>query len=122
MAKTPYDIDLEKNPANFQPLTPLAFLERAAKTFPKHTAIIHDVKPYVPGEFFRRELPCLLEVLRAVPSLRAGTPVRPSSARADFAAMPSPSHATASSTATTAMCTVPRRSSGWTVRSTRCAG
>ena len=25
---TPYDIGLDKNPANFQPLTPLSFLER----------------------------------------------------------------------------------------------
>ena len=25
MAKTPYDIDLDRNPANYQPLTPLAF-------------------------------------------------------------------------------------------------
>jgi long-chain acyl-CoA synthetase len=29
MAKTPYDIDLDRNPANFQPLTPLTFLARA---------------------------------------------------------------------------------------------
>jgi len=27
--------------ANYQPLTPLSFLERAAKVFPRHTAIIH---------------------------------------------------------------------------------
>jgi fatty-acyl-CoA synthase len=39
--KTPYDIDLDRNPANFQPLTPLGFLERAASVFPGHTAIIH---------------------------------------------------------------------------------
>ena len=37
----PYETGLDRTPANFQPLTPLAFLERAAKTFPKHTAIIH---------------------------------------------------------------------------------
>ena len=37
----PYDIDLDRNPANFQPLTPLMFLERAAAVFPKHTAVIH---------------------------------------------------------------------------------
>ena len=30
MTKTSYDIDLDRNPANFQPLTPLGFLERAA--------------------------------------------------------------------------------------------
>src|SRR5471032_918663 len=41
MAKTPYDTDLDRNPANFQPLTPLGFLERAASVFPRHTAIIH---------------------------------------------------------------------------------
>jgi len=46
MAKTPYDttqydLDLDRNPANFQPLTPLGFLERAASVFPRHTAIIH---------------------------------------------------------------------------------
>jgi fatty-acyl-CoA synthase len=37
----PYDIGLDKNPANYQPLTPLTYLERAAATFPDHTAIIH---------------------------------------------------------------------------------
>jgi fatty-acyl-CoA synthase len=37
----PYDIDLDRNPANFQPLTPLSFLERAAAVFPDRTAIIH---------------------------------------------------------------------------------
>ena len=36
-----YDTDLDRNPANFQPLTPLSFLERAAEVFPDHTAIIH---------------------------------------------------------------------------------
>jgi fatty-acyl-CoA synthase len=38
---TPYDIDLDRNPANFQPLTPLTFLERAAAVFSDHTAIVH---------------------------------------------------------------------------------
>ncbi len=41
MAKTPYDIDLDRNAANFQPLSPLQFLERAASAYPDHTAIIH---------------------------------------------------------------------------------
>jgi fatty-acyl-CoA synthase len=36
-----YDTDLDKNPANFQPLTPLTFLERSARVFPDHTAVIH---------------------------------------------------------------------------------
>jgi fatty-acyl-CoA synthase len=38
---TAYDIDLDKTPANHQPLTPLTFLERSAKVYPDHTAIIH---------------------------------------------------------------------------------
>jgi fatty-acyl-CoA synthase len=36
-----YDLDLDKNPANYQPLTPLGFLERAAAVYPDRTAIIH---------------------------------------------------------------------------------
>jgi len=34
----PYDVDLDRNPANFQPLTPLTFLERAAAVYPKAAA------------------------------------------------------------------------------------
>ena len=36
-----YDQDLPKNPANYRPLTPLTFLERAADVYPDHIAIIH---------------------------------------------------------------------------------
>ncbi len=38
---TPYDRDLDRNPANHQPLTPLSFLERAASVFPDRIAIVH---------------------------------------------------------------------------------
>jgi fatty-acyl-CoA synthase len=41
MAQNPYNTDLDRNPANYQPLTPLTFLERAASVFPDHTAIVH---------------------------------------------------------------------------------
>jgi fatty-acyl-CoA synthase len=41
MANTPYDTDLDRNPANFQPLTPLTLLERAAAVFPDQLAIVH---------------------------------------------------------------------------------
>ena len=40
-ATNPYNLDLDRNPANFQPLTPIGFLERAASVFPDHIAIIH---------------------------------------------------------------------------------
>src|SRR6476659_9812551 len=54
MAKTPYDIDLDRNPANYQPLTPLTFLERAAAVYPKHTAIIHGPLRRSYAEFYAR--------------------------------------------------------------------
>jgi len=54
MAKTPYDTDLDRNPANFQPLTPLGFLERAAAVFPTHTAVIHGPLKRSYAEFYAR--------------------------------------------------------------------
>src|SRR5215472_17082980 len=54
MAKTPYDIDLDRNPANYQPLTPLGFLERAATVFPNHTAIIYGPMGRSYAEFYAR--------------------------------------------------------------------
>jgi fatty-acyl-CoA synthase len=54
MSLTPYDTDLDRNPANFQPLTPLSFLERAAAVFPDHTAIIHGGLRRSYREFYAR--------------------------------------------------------------------
>jgi len=54
MPKIPYDIDLDRNPANFQPLTPLSFLERAAAVFPAHTAILHGARKSNYAEFYAR--------------------------------------------------------------------
>ena len=39
-----YERGLDKNPANFQPLTPLSYLDWAARVFPSKTAVIHG--PY----------------------------------------------------------------------------
>ena len=50
----PTETDLDKNPANYQPLTPLAFLERAARTFPDHPAIIHGAARTNYAEFYAR--------------------------------------------------------------------
>lgn len=41
MTQNPFEQNLDPNPANYQPLTPLTLLERAAAVFPKHTAVIH---------------------------------------------------------------------------------
>jgi fatty-acyl-CoA synthase len=50
----PYDIDLDRNPANFQPLSPLPFLERAAAVYPRHTAIVHGPLRRTYAEFYAR--------------------------------------------------------------------
>ncbi|MGN8159977.1 acyl-CoA synthetase [Salinisphaera sp. SWV1] len=50
----PFNIDLDRNPANFQPLTPLTFLERAASVMPDRLAIIHGDLRYTYGEFYSR--------------------------------------------------------------------
>ena len=51
-----YDSGLERNTANYQPLTPLTYLERAAKTYPDQTAIIHGRMRLSYRDFWRRSL------------------------------------------------------------------
>src|SRR5208282_1226332 len=51
---TPYDIDLDRNAANFQPLTPLSFLERAAEVYPDATAIVHGTRSWSYRQFYSR--------------------------------------------------------------------
>ena len=41
MVSNPYNENLDRNAANYQPLTPIGFLQRAAESFPDHEAIIH---------------------------------------------------------------------------------
>lgn len=52
----PYEQDLDRNAANHQPLTPLTYLERAAKTYPDHVAIIHGSQRITYRDFWRRSL------------------------------------------------------------------
>ena len=49
-----YDQSLDKNPANFHPLTPVSFLERSARVFPNKVAIIHGDSTYTYQEFYSR--------------------------------------------------------------------
>jgi fatty-acyl-CoA synthase len=51
---SPFDIGLDKNPANFQPLTPLTFLKRAAAVFPDQPAIIHGAQTLSYAQFGAR--------------------------------------------------------------------
>ncbi len=41
LAKGPYERDLDKSAANYVPLTPLGFLDRAAAIYPERVAIVH---------------------------------------------------------------------------------
>ena len=52
--RNPYDTDLPRNAANYQPLTPLTFLERAASVFPSRTAIAHGKSLYSYSQFYER--------------------------------------------------------------------
>ena len=54
MVASPYNTGLDRNPANFQPLTPLTFLERAASVFPDHTAIVHGALRRSYADFYLR--------------------------------------------------------------------
>jgi len=53
-AGKPYETGLDRVPANYQPLTPLSFLERAAQVFPRHTAIIHGRQRIDYATFYAR--------------------------------------------------------------------
>jgi fatty-acyl-CoA synthase len=52
--RSAFSLDLERNSANFQPLTPLTFLERAAAVFPDHIAIIHGASRIDYRSFYAR--------------------------------------------------------------------
>jgi len=44
MKPNPYDTDLDRNPANFAPLTPITFLERAAYVYPDRVSVVHGAR------------------------------------------------------------------------------
>ena len=49
-----YSSGLDKNAANYVPLTPLSFLERSAYIYPERTAVIHGARRYTWLETYRR--------------------------------------------------------------------
>ncbi len=50
----PFEQNLDKNSANYQPLTPLSFLARTALAAPEHIAIIHGKMRVSYAEFYKR--------------------------------------------------------------------
>ena len=51
---SPFEQGLEKNPANFTPLTPLSFLPKAAAVYPDRTAVIHGARRFTWRELYAR--------------------------------------------------------------------
>src|SRR3981189_654718 len=49
-----YDIGLDKNPANYVPLTPLSFLVRSAAVYPNHVSAVYEGKSFTWGETYAR--------------------------------------------------------------------
>jgi len=52
--QSPYDVGLEKNAANYVPLTPLTFIERSAYVYPDRVAVIHGQRRYTWRESYTR--------------------------------------------------------------------
>ena len=49
-----FDTNLQQQAANFEPLSPVSFLRRAAQVAPTHTAIIHGDRRYTYAQFYER--------------------------------------------------------------------
>ncbi len=50
----PYETDLDRNPANYAPLSPLSFLPRAAAVYPDRTAVVHGIERRTWAEAYER--------------------------------------------------------------------
>jgi fatty-acyl-CoA synthase len=49
-----FDTNLQQQKANFEPLSPVSFLRRAAQVAPTHTAIVHGDRRYTYAQFYER--------------------------------------------------------------------
>ncbi len=52
--QSPYDQGLDKNPANYVPLTPLTFIQRSAYVYPDRLAVIHGKRRFTWQESYAR--------------------------------------------------------------------
>src|ERR1700739_2321991 len=67
-----YDQDLEKNPANYVPLSPVSFIERTAQVYGELLAVVHGVRRYLWRET-RERTARLAAALRALGVARGTT-------------------------------------------------
>src|SRR6201989_815444 len=49
-----YDIGLDKNPANYVPLTPLSFIARTAAIYPNHVSAVYEGTSFTWPETYAR--------------------------------------------------------------------
>ena len=56
MTENIFEQNLDKNPANYQPLTPLSLFARTAAIFPNHVAIIHGESRTTYADFYKRSV------------------------------------------------------------------
>ncbi len=54
MKQNLFERDLGKNAANYAPLTPLSFIERAAYVYPQRTSVIHGTERYTWKQTYER--------------------------------------------------------------------
>ena len=54
MKRNVFEQDLARNPANYAPLTPLSFLERAASVYPNQVSVIHGAQRHTWKETYAR--------------------------------------------------------------------
>ena len=54
MPESPYTLGLDKNAANYTPLSPLSFIERTAQVFPQRTSAIHGARRFTWAETYAR--------------------------------------------------------------------
>ncbi len=50
----PYETNLDKNDANYVPLTPLSFIERAKDIYPNYEAVVYESRKYTWSEVYKR--------------------------------------------------------------------
>jgi fatty-acyl-CoA synthase len=49
-----YNVGLDKNAANYVPLTPLSFLERSATVYPNHVSVVYEGRSFTWSETYER--------------------------------------------------------------------
>ena len=54
MSQTAYEQGLDKNPANYVPLSPLSFIERSAMVYPTRISVVHGTRTYTWSQTYER--------------------------------------------------------------------